>query len=52
MNLPGELTLAVKIRRQRKVVRQTRTCKPISGNYCRSQRERMSRELRDITNAL
>lgn len=52
MRLPSELTLAVRIRRQRKVVRQTRTCKPITGNYCKAQRPRMARELREITNGL
>lgn len=52
MKLPRELELAARIRRQRRVVREVRTCKPITGNYCKAQRPRMARELSAITNGL
>ncbi len=52
MKLPSELTLAVKIRRQRRACRENARVKPITGRYCPEQRPRMARELREIAEAL
>lgn len=52
MRLPSELTVPMRIRQQRKIVRKTRTCKPITGNYCKTHMPRMRAELAAIANEI